>query len=71
MSENVQDIKEIHKLNHKSYENSESETNSKMTKPSRSKNPKWYLPGRLTLATTMMWKILTWSQELWKPDEWN
>ena len=48
MSENVQNIQQSRKFNHKSHERLGSGINSRRINSSRSKNPKRCLPGRLT-----------------------
>ena len=52
MSKNVQNIRQSHKFDHKSYEKMENGISSR-TNPSRGENPKRQLPGRLTFVATI------------------
>ena len=53
LSENVQDIRQSHKINHGSHKKLQSGINSQWKSFSRGENPKKHHPGRYALALTI------------------
>ena len=70
LSENVQDIKQSHKLYRENYENLENWIGSKKENLCRSKCSECYIPGRCTITITICNKYDT-TQQYTKEMHWR